>query len=129
MEEVKAFIKKADKYFHSAEVLIQAGDYDSAVSRTYYAMFHLATALLKTKGITVSTHKGIQSQFAEQFIKTKIFPQKMAQSFRMAFDDRQAGDYEVLEMLEKEDAEKLLERGKQFFQKAQEYLKLEGYEA
>ncbi|MBF0240308.1 MAG: HEPN domain-containing protein [SAR324 cluster bacterium] len=114
MEEVIAFVKKAEKYLRSSEVLIFEDDYDSSVSRTYYAIFHLASALLKTKNISVSTHKGVHAQFAEQFVKTGIFPKESSQLFRESFDDRQVGDYDALEMIEKRSAQKLLERGKEF---------------
>lgn len=127
MEDVKAFVRKSEKYLKSSEILIHEGDYDSSVSRTYYAMFHLATALLRTKNITVSTHKGIHSQFAQQFVKTGILPKELSQSFRMAFDDRQAGDYDASELMEESDAKQLLEKGKQFFLQATEYLQKEGF--
>jgi uncharacterized protein (UPF0332 family) len=37
MKEVESLIQKAKKYIKSAEKLIKEKDYESAVSRTYYA--------------------------------------------------------------------------------------------
>ena len=41
MKEIKSLIERAKKYLRSAEVLLGEGDYESSVSRTYYAMFIL----------------------------------------------------------------------------------------
>lgn len=37
MNEIKALLSKAEKYLQSADLLLKAGDYDSSVSRSYYA--------------------------------------------------------------------------------------------
>jgi uncharacterized protein (UPF0332 family) len=49
MKEVKSLIERAKKYLRSAELLINEGDYESSVSRTYYAMLYAAQAMLLTK--------------------------------------------------------------------------------
>jgi uncharacterized protein (UPF0332 family) len=40
MSQRQSLIEKARRYLRSTELLIQEGDYDSAVSRAYYAMFY-----------------------------------------------------------------------------------------
>jgi len=40
MKEIKSLIERAEKYLRSAEILLEEGDYESSVSRTYYAMFY-----------------------------------------------------------------------------------------
>ncbi len=52
-----ALLKKAKRYLASARLLLDAGDYDSAVSRVYYAAFHVAGALLDALGLAFSSHK------------------------------------------------------------------------
>ena len=39
MKEIKDFIEKAEKFLKTAEQALNIGDYDSCVSRCYYAMF------------------------------------------------------------------------------------------
>jgi uncharacterized protein (UPF0332 family) len=63
MKEVRSLFERAEKYLHSAEVLIREKDYESAVSRVYYAMFYMVEAGLLTKNITFSSHKGAISAF------------------------------------------------------------------
>jgi len=42
MKELEFLIKRAMRYLKSAEILLKEGDYESSVSRTYYAMFYSA---------------------------------------------------------------------------------------
>jgi len=39
MKEVEDLIQKAKRYLRTAELALKDGDYDSCVSRCYYAMF------------------------------------------------------------------------------------------
>jgi len=48
MREIKSLVEKAKKYLKSAEILLKEGDYESSVSRTYYAMY----VLLCTSDVT-----------------------------------------------------------------------------
>lgn len=49
MKEAATLIKRARKYMRSAQMLLEHKDYESCVSRTYYAMFYCAQAALVTK--------------------------------------------------------------------------------
>lgn len=68
-EQLKAMLKKARRYMKSAETLRLEADYDSAISRLYYAMFYCAEALLLTRGLRFSSHKAVISAFAQHFVK------------------------------------------------------------
>jgi len=63
MKEIKSLIERAKKYLKSAEILLEKGDYESSVSRTYYAMFYSTQAMLLTKDLSFSSHKGVISAF------------------------------------------------------------------
>ena len=63
--KVKSLVEKAKKYLRSAEILLKEGDYESSVSRTYYAMFYCAQAMLLTKNLSFSSHKGVISAFGD----------------------------------------------------------------
>lgn len=76
MKETESFIAKAKRFLKSAEILIKEEDYDSSVSRAYYAMFYSVEAVLLTKSIATSSHKGIISKFGEIFIKMAYFRKK-----------------------------------------------------
>ena len=104
-------------------MLYKLEDYDSTVSRVYYAMFFIVEALLLTKNIKVKTHSGLISKFGDNFIKTKIFPKDLGKIFRKAFDKRLVGDYDYSESIAKGNAEEVLKSGKEFIKKLKDYLK------
>ena len=57
MKEIEDLIQKAKRYLRTAELTLKDGDYDSCVSRCYYAMFFMAEALLFTEELKASSHK------------------------------------------------------------------------
>jgi uncharacterized protein (UPF0332 family) len=113
-EEVIALIERAMRYIKSADILFKDGDYESSVSRTYYAMFYCAQAALLTKNLSFSSHKGVISAFGEHFIKTGVFPKQMGKELNRGFAKRQIGDYEYTFVVSRQEAEQLLQSGKDF---------------
>ncbi len=95
-EEIKGMLAKARRYLASAKLLSQAGDFDSAVSRLYYAMFYGAEALLLTQGETFSSHRAAIAAFGEHFIKSGLLPKEMHRWLHRAFEKRQISDYEFM---------------------------------
>ena len=123
MREIKSLVEKAKKYLRSAEILLREGDYESSVSRTYYAMFYCAQAMLLTKNLSFSSHKGVISAFGEHFVKTGVFPKEMGRELNRAFEKRQLGDYEYTFVISKREAEEMLESGKKFVNEIVQHLK------
>jgi len=108
MKEVESLIKRAMKYLKSARILLEDGDCESSVSRAYYAMFYSAEAMLLTKGLSFSSHRGVISAFGEHFIKTGIFPKEMGKELNRAFEKRQLGDYEYTFVISEDEAMEIL---------------------
>ena len=94
MREAASLIERAKKYLKSSMTLLVDGDYESSVSRAYYAMFYSAEAVLLTKNLSFSSHRGVISAFGEYLVKTDIFPRAMGRELNRAFEKRQLGDYE-----------------------------------
>jgi uncharacterized protein (UPF0332 family) len=123
MKEVKSLFERADKYLRSAKMLIKEKDYESSVSRVYYAMFYTVEAILLTKNLSFSSHKGAISAFGEQFIKTGVFPKDMSRNLNDAFEKRQIGEYEYTFVIPEKDAKEVLKYGKEFIKTIEDYLK------
>lgn len=123
MREIASLLERSKKYLKSSKMLIGAEDYESSVSRSYYAMYYSAEALLLTKDLSFSSHGGVISAFGEHFIKTNIFPKEMGREFNRAFGKRQLGDYEHTFVISKDEAEKLLEKSTHFVEKITQFLK------
>jgi uncharacterized protein (UPF0332 family) len=114
MTETTALIERAKRYLKSAEILLKDGDYESSVSRAYYAMFYLAQAILLTKNLSFSSHKGVISAFGEHFVKTGLFPREMGRELNRAFAKRQIGDYEYTFVVSQAEAEQILQSARKF---------------
>lgn len=123
MKEIESLIQKAERYLRSAEILLREGDYDSSVSRKYYAMFYSAQAMLLLKDLSFSSHKGVISAFGKHYVKTGTFPKEMGREINRAFEKRQIGDYDYKFAISKEEAKEILENGKRFVEKIIQHLK------
>ncbi len=103
-------------------MLLEGKDYESTVSRAYYAMFYSAEAVLLTKNLSFSSHKGVISAFGEHFVKTGIFTREMGREFNRAFEKRQLGDYEYTFVISKEEAEEVLAASNDFVENISPHL-------
>jgi len=122
MKEADALIEKANRYLKSADLLFEDNDPESSVSRTYYAMFYAAEAVLLTQGQTFSSHKGVISAFGRLFVKTGIFPKEMGRELNRAFEKRQISDYEYTFVIEPHEADQMLKSGIEFVKKISQWL-------
>jgi uncharacterized protein (UPF0332 family) len=123
VNEIRDLKDKAEKFLITAEQALRIEDYDSCASRCYYAMFFMAEAVLLTKNLTASSHKGVISLFGEYFVKTKILERNLGKALNDAYDKRLVGDYGVGFTVTDEEAEDLLETAQDFVQKLKNYLK------
>ena len=92
-EDIRSLVEKAKKFFNSSNLLFNADDYDSTVSRVYYAMFFSTEALLLTKNLAAKSHSGLISLFGDHFVKNNVFPKEMGRQLNRAFDKRLIRDY------------------------------------
>jgi len=123
IKEIEDLTGKAKRFLRSAEVLLKDGDYDSCVSRSYYAMFFMTEATLLTKGLKASSHKGVMILFGEHFIKTGILRKELGRILNDSYDSRQIGDYASGFKITKEEAESRLEKARNFVTDVEQHLK------
>ena len=128
MKEIRDFIEKAEKFLNTAERALDIGDYDSCVSRSYYAMFFMAEAELLARNLTASSHKGVISLFGKHLIKAGIFERDLGKALNDAYDKRLTGDYGVGFVVTEGEAKDLLEKARIFVQKLKNHLEKQGNE-
>jgi len=127
-EKIEALLQRAYDSLGSAKLLLDNDYYDSSISRSYYAMFYAAEALLLTKNLKFSSHKSVISLFGEHFVRSGIFPSELGRDLSKAFDERLTGDYSFKSMMTKETAETAIKRAENFAGTIEEYLVRKGYE-
>lgn len=92
---ISRHLKLAETFLESAGILLEAGDFRSAVGRLYYSMYHASIAALTSKGFSPKTHKGTITLFGEEFVKKGLISADLGRYLADAFDLRQEGDYEI----------------------------------
>ena len=126
-KDILELIKKAKVSLEAAKDLLKGGYSDFSASRSYYAMFYTAEAILLTKTLSFSKHKAVLSAFGKEFVKTDALPSSLHHYIVDAFDIRQTGDYGPIGSVNDEKAESLIEQAKEFIVTIEEYLRKEGY--
>jgi len=121
-DEVAALLVKAERSCNSARRLMEDGDHDFAASRAYYAMFYTAEALLLTRGLAFSRHSAVHAAFGEHFAKPGLLDRALHRQLIDAFRDRQVGDYDAVEAVTRETAEKRIAQAERFLAAARDFL-------
>lgn len=121
-ESLQSLIDKADRSLKAAQRLLDEKDFDFSASRSYYAMFYMAEALLFSKGLSFSKHSAVISAFYEHFVRPGIFPKELHQAFHEAFEQRQEGEYGFTRPFPEEEAQALLQKAKEFVEELKGHL-------
>jgi uncharacterized protein (UPF0332 family) len=127
-KDISDLLQMAKESLEVAEDLFKSEHYGFSASRSYYAMFYAAEAILLTKNLSFSKHKAVVSAFGKEFIKTNLLSQPLHQYLRNAFKLRQLGDYGLPGSVSEKKAQILIEQTREFIGEVEEYLRKEGYE-
>jgi len=98
------------------------GDFKWATVQAYYAMFHLARALLYSRGYREKSHRALLLAVRELFVKRGELEEKFIRSFEDAMDLREEADY-GLEFSES-GAEMVIGDAEDFLNRVKQILKL-----
>lgn len=119
---LESHLKKArDKLLWAAK-LLGLGGYDDSVSRSYYAAFHAAKALLASKGLEAETHSGVKVLFHLHFIKTNLLEARFGRYLTDLKDDREEGDYDIGSTINADMAQHALREATEFVDEAERFL-------
>lgn len=115
-------LAKAEQYIRSAKLLYDADDFDSTVSRAYYAMFYIAEALLFRLGLSFSSHHAVTAAYGQHFAKTKVLEPRFHRILLSAFDLRQRSDYQIDSGVTRHDAAVTIADAAEFLAAARQWL-------
>lgn len=114
-EEAKRWLTRATNALNASEALISRKLFDDAISRSYYAMFYAARALLIRDRITVgSKHSAVIAAFGREYAKTGKIDPRYHQMLIEDFEWRQKADYDVFWHADRETARGRLEDAREF---------------
>jgi uncharacterized protein (UPF0332 family) len=121
--EQQGLLQKAQRNIRSAKLLLADGDFDTAVSRAYYAMFYIAQALLLSKGLAYSKHSAVIAAFGREFAKSSVMPPEFHAHLRAASEARNISDYQLASHLTEEETTQHISRAEGFLAAAGDFLK------
>ena len=112
-KEATLHLSRADACMVDADLLLAAGRFEASVGRSYYAMFHAATAALLEKDVERGSHHGVISAFGEFLAKPGLIDRKYHRYLREGFDLRQESDYQPIVDVGRQQATKTADRAKE----------------
>ena len=112
--EQQGLLTKANRSLEAAKTLQEEGFNEFAVSRAYYAMFYVASALLEGEGLSFAKHSAVISALGERFAKTSRIPQDYHRYLIDAQAQRNRGDYNIDPNISEADAQLLISRAESF---------------
>ena len=87
--------RRAKQSLKAASLLLREALYEDAVSKAYYACFHMARAVLLNKEIVPRSHRSVISLFGLHFVKCGIVSGALGRVLAQEFEDRLTSDYDV----------------------------------
>lgn len=94
MPEPEAWLRRATSALREAAALSEQGFHAASISRSYYAMFYAARALLSTKDVSPKTHGGVLAKLGDLFVKPGLLPSEMTSAMGATMELREQADYE-----------------------------------
>ena len=102
-------VRKSGRALKSAQLDLTDGDYDSAVNRSYYAMFDMARAALLRTGVTEDklprTLSGVINAFRQQAILPGLINEQLGTEFSRTETLRIMADYTGTDISQKKAAD------------------------
>jgi uncharacterized protein (UPF0332 family) len=121
--EQKLMLEKSESKLKTARIDFENGQYGDSISRSYYAVFHAISAVLFHRNLVFSYHSQVIGAFNKEFVKEGIFPKSFTAIIQGLFADRQTGDYDVIDIIDKVAAEAGLRDATHIVNAINEYLK------
>lgn len=110
-------IEKARAAFDEAQKVATMSLWNLAANRLYYALYHAASALLLSEGLTSHTHRGLLAQISLNYVKDGRLTQSDGKLIRQMFNMRQEGDYEDFAETTEEDITEATPKVKKLMEK------------
>lgn len=119
-------LKRARQHLKAARDLLVNEDFADSISRSYYAIFQAARALLATEQLESRKHSGIIALFNRYFVKTGKADKQLGVVLKDAQRSRELADYSDVAEFAREDAEGQLQDAEMFVKAVTELIEKKG---
>ena len=121
---IKLWLEKAHDDLATAEDNLRLNHTRGVVNRSYYAIFHAASATLLWHGEERAKHSGVQATFGERFIAAGIFEPELGRIYTRARREREEIDYKPASPTPTaEQASTRLDESRRFVARVERYLR------
>ncbi len=120
-------VERAGAAFRAAEALLGLGLHADSISRAYYAAFHIARALLLSRGVEPRTHAGAVHQLNAEFIRPGLLSTSFNRLLAGLQRSREFADYDAAVAFSEDDARGELDAARAFESAALDLLRSEGW--
>lgn len=121
LDEKKAIlsyrIQKAEKALVEAKDNADLEHWNLVANRLYYAVFHMASALIIDKGFTAKSHNGIFCILGQEFVRKGLLDREDAKLASRLQNMRQSGDYDDMFDWTEDDVLPLFEKTENLIEK------------
>jgi len=123
LDEIDELLKRSGEKLHSARSLLEKGHYGDAISRAYYCMYYASRALLFSRSIHPTTHKGLINEMWKNFGETGLIDKDLFKALASSQTEREEADYGIYTTFSEEEAKKVIDNAQNFLKKCKELLK------
>lgn len=120
--EVIAHLERAEESLGAARALVANQFFDSAASRSYYAAFYAATALLLAEGLEFRKHSAVIALVHQKLVRSGTLPVERGKDLNWLFHLRTIGDYGGVVHVSQDDAERAIQAADSFLAVARSLL-------
>ena len=124
--QIRAEWRRAVKAQGAADLLLEEGFYEDAVSRAYYAVLHAAKAALLARDIVTESHTAVRRLFGKELVQQGLLEKEWAMIFAHEQDERASADYDVELTFSQEVAGQRVEESRRFLKRICSFLQREG---
>ena len=117
-------LKRASDITGFIPAYIDIGDYNGAVNRAYYAVFHAIKAVELLDNYDSKKHSGLIARFRQEYIKTGIIDVKYSDMIQDLSQFRNDSDYNILAVITLSDAQEQYANAKNFVSMIDDYIKM-----
>ena len=111
-------LQRARESLRAARLLAAEGLPNISSSRSYYAMFYVAEALLNFRGLTFSSHSAVIAAYGKEFARSGDIDPKFHKYLIASQNARQIGDYGGERNITQDEAEQIAGWEEEFLQVA-----------
>jgi uncharacterized protein (UPF0332 family) len=120
-------VERATASLQAAQLCLQAGLWDDAVSRSYYAAYHMVQAVLFTAGLEARTHEGLHDLFFLHFVRPGIASRRLARLLASLQKYREQADYSRAIRFDEDGAGEALAQAQEIHEALRAWLTRDGW--